>query len=113
MSTSKTKEHRSIDKKHFWVASMAFLVSCSKKKALVLAATLLMAALLAAASVSGEICNRVVVCRQEICTGMCAVTGGSTLGACRYMWGFPTCCCVLESASTSSVVGSVHQLPVH
>ncbi|KAG0529210.1 hypothetical protein BDA96_05G078700 [Sorghum bicolor] len=92
---------------------MAFLVSCCKKKDLVLAATLVMA-LLAAASVSGEICNRVVVCRQEICTGMCAVTGGSNLGACRYMWGFPTCCCVLESSSTSSVVaGSVHQLPVH
>lgn len=82
-------------------------MSYNKKKALVFAATLLTAALLLAASVSAEICNRVDVCRVEICTGMCAVTGGSTLGACRYMWGFPTCCCLQESASTS-VVGSVH-----
>ena len=85
---------------------MALLVSCSNKKAPIFAATLVMA-LLAVASVSADICNRVDVCRQEICTGMCAVTGGSNLGVCRYISGIPTCCCVLESGSTS-IVGSVH-----
>lgn len=87
---------------------MALLASSSKKNALVFAATLVMALLVA--SVSAEICNTVAVCRQEICMGMCAVTGASNLGACRYLGGIPTCCCVLESGSTS--VGSVHQ-PVH
>ena len=63
MSTSKTKEHRSIYKKHFSVASMAFLVSCSKKKALVFAATLQTAALLAASSVH-------ILCRGQCPPGV-------------------------------------------
>ncbi|OEL21546.1 hypothetical protein BAE44_0017436 [Dichanthelium oligosanthes] len=66
-------------------------MACSKKTLVFLVVVPLLMALLAASSVSAEICGQVPHCDVNQCGASCFVTGHQG-GACKLLGGAPSCC---------------------